>query len=284
MDHMHWLGSTLQDIAREKAGIIKPGIPIVTAVQRPEALEVLRIKARELNAPFHQITQMEVDHHFIRNLNLQLKGSHQRWNAALCVKVTECLQADFPTTEASLRAGLESTKLDARFQIVVLGNGSRLVIDGAHNADSFEATIRTMHREFPDRTWTLILDIMEDKDWRRVTELAAKNAAKIILLKTSSSRSAQPEQLQKRIHEIEPNLECVIAKEPVDALKRCGNDPLKLAAGSFYLAGDILAHLRNTGHVLAEEQPLNDWNASNSNEGRGSRVEGRTMDSWVQGP
>jgi len=129
MDHMQWLGDTLPKIAAEKAGIIKPGVPVVSAPQQPVAAEVLVHTAAERGSEIRFVSEPCLH-------PLALAGAHQKWNAALAV---ETLRASgLGISDAIIREGLLRTEWPARFQRV----GERFVVDGAHNAHSSSALSR----------------------------------------------------------------------------------------------------------------------------------------------
>jgi dihydrofolate synthase/folylpolyglutamate synthase len=138
MDHMQWLGDTLPKIAAEKAGIIKTGVPVVSAPQQPAAAEVLGKTAAERGSEIRFVSEPCLH-------PLALAGAHQKWNAALAV---ETLRASgLGISDAAIREGLLRTEWPARFQRV----GERFVVDGAHNAHSADALVETWREVFADR-------------------------------------------------------------------------------------------------------------------------------------
>ena len=105
-DHQKWLGKTLASIAAEKAGIIKPGIPVVTATDAPEALQVITETARRQAAPLTTLSPTELDQPPLNVLQLPLPGQHQRMNAAVAVATVHYFAAQIPVSEDTIRAGL----------------------------------------------------------------------------------------------------------------------------------------------------------------------------------
>src|SRR5207253_3938277 len=105
-DHQEWLGATLASIAAEKAGIIKPGIPVLTAALQPEALRVIEETARRQRARFVRVTEAETHLPPLDTLELPLPGQHQRLNAALAVAVVRALSHQIPASEQKIRSGL----------------------------------------------------------------------------------------------------------------------------------------------------------------------------------
>ena len=102
-DHEKWLGNTLAEIAREKAGIIKPGVPVITATDEPEALEVIRETAARQHAPLTIVSQADTSLPSLATLRLPLLGEHQRLNAALAAATVRTLRPIIPVSEPILR-------------------------------------------------------------------------------------------------------------------------------------------------------------------------------------
>ncbi len=138
LDHQQWLGDTLAQIAAEKAGIIKPGVPVVTATDEPEALAVIEKMAREKNAPLisngrdsravqHVTGSRETRCRYL------LAGEHQKLNAALALATVEILQKQIPVAEEKIRAGLANVNWPGRLQLVTRESGQKILLDGAHN-------------------------------------------------------------------------------------------------------------------------------------------------------
>ena len=140
-DHEQWLGDTLAKIAAEKAGIIKPGVPVITATDEPEALVVIEKTAREKNAPLIKVGQASSLSPAGEGKKLEtgkmpvlpLLGEHQKLNAALALATIEALQNKIPVSEKNIRAGLQSVDWPGRLQWISLPNGRRILLDGAHN-------------------------------------------------------------------------------------------------------------------------------------------------------
>src|SRR5437870_3783608 len=105
-DHQEWLGARLASIAAEKAGIIKPGVPVITGASKPEALRVIEKIARERRAPLTLVTQAETHVAPLDILDLPLLGDHQRMNAAVAVATVRALRRQIPMRQKAMRAGL----------------------------------------------------------------------------------------------------------------------------------------------------------------------------------
>ena len=153
LDHTQWLGDTLEKIAAEKAGIIKPGVPVITAAHEPEVLRVIERVAREKNAPLTKINFREGRRVAVPNQNefgsltrqpsqienLPLPGEHQKQNAALAVATVEALQKQIPVSAEKIREGLATVNWPGRLQLVTRPGGQKILLDGAHNVAGAEA-------------------------------------------------------------------------------------------------------------------------------------------------
>jgi len=231
-DHMDMLGDTLAKIAAEKAGIIKPGVPVVTMKQDPEALEVIVRTANERDAP---LTVIETPWHE----ETGLAGPHQRWNAAMAVASLRTVGFDF--NEEVIRRGLHEVKWPARFQRV-----GGCIIDGAHNIDAARVLAQTWLEQFSDQQATIIFGAVSGKDTAAVLRELAPVAACWHFTGFESPRALPPEKL----HEIWNGLG--LAPRPVSthariavALQATTPQDRVLIAGSLYLAGEALALLEN---------------------------------------
>ncbi len=135
-DHEKWLGKTLSEIAAEKAGIIKPGVPVVSASQRPDAEKEIRARATECNAPLQFVTNL------YDATPIALAGSHQKENAALAVAALRAVKID--VDDSAIARGLESIDWPARFQRW----DERTIIDGAHNPAAARMLAETWREMF----------------------------------------------------------------------------------------------------------------------------------------
>ena len=182
LDHQEYLGGTLEEIAREKAGIFKPGVPVVTAETEPAALSVLEARAREVGAPLHRIeprrhisdlrlgrggTRFTVRTGTGRLLDLEtpLPGAHQATNAALAVRALELLAR--PPSPAAVRAGVAAVRWPGRGETHRVG-GCRYIFDVAHNRAAVGALVRILSGLAPRRPLVVLAGILGDKDWARM--------------------------------------------------------------------------------------------------------------------
>ena len=122
-DHQKWLGETLASIAAEKAGIIKPGIPVITATDGADALQVITETARRQDAPLTTLSPAEMHHPPLNTLQLPLLGQHQRMNAAVAVATVRALASQIPVSDDTIRAGLSRVHWAGRLQLVTRPTG-----------------------------------------------------------------------------------------------------------------------------------------------------------------
>lgn len=230
MDHEKWLGGTLAEIAGEKAGIIKPGVPVVSAPQ-PEAVRaVLENVAAANDAPLS----------FVRapwnGGPLGLAGAHQRWNAAVALAA---LDAAGLAPDSVVRArGLASVAWPARFQRI----GENLVIDGAHNPEAARALVDAWREAFGGRMARLVFGALQDKDIGGLLRFLRQIADEIWLVPVDSERGADAGEL--RAAALGAGFARVHTGSAMDALAaaRKGEKPV-LVTGSLFLAGEVLALL-----------------------------------------
>ncbi|HTA95821.1 MAG TPA: folylpolyglutamate synthase/dihydrofolate synthase family protein [Verrucomicrobiae bacterium] len=260
-DHQQWLGDTLEKIAAEKAGIIKPGIPVVTATDEPSALAVIEKIAWEKNAPLKIVSQLA------GSLAPPLPGDHQKLNAALALATVEVLQKQIPITEEKIREGLANVNWPGRLQLIEKPEGQKILLDGAHNVAGAKVLHEALEKNFPTKERTLILGVLQDKNWREICEVLAPLAAKIFVVPVASERTANPKDLAEICRTANPAAEifvCGSLKEAWEKIGSRGRSPhqnLVVVTGSLYLVGEALGRL---GVLTTDknERGLNEWSCS----------------------
>jgi dihydrofolate synthase/folylpolyglutamate synthase len=249
-DHEQWLGDTIEKIAAEKAGIIKPGVPVITTTTG-EALEVIRSTAECLSAPCYPVVASAS--HF---LTPNLRGPHQRLNAALATKTVEVVRGPMPYNESALERGLAAVPWPGRFQVLARGPQT-LVLDGAHNPAGAIALAETLRAEFPDEQPTLILGVLEDKNWEKICRTLAPLCSRIVAVPVKSRRVANPETLVPVCRAAQPRADVSAVSSVAEALALTRRDDLVVITGSLYLIGEVM-ELLGLGHS-AHERALNEW-------------------------
>jgi dihydrofolate synthase/folylpolyglutamate synthase len=241
LDHEEWLGNTLAQIAGEKAGIIKPRVPVVSAPQRPEAEQVIRARAAECGAPLQFVNEI-----YDRS-PVALRGEYQKQNAAVAIAAVQA--ANIQLGDKAIVGGLAAIEWPARFQKW----DERTIIDGAHNPSAARILAQTWREIFGEKRATLVLAVLSDKDLRDICEALAPIAKSFLLPKIRSERGADPEELSKVLSDIAPHLPCSITPTVGDALMlaRAKPNPI-LITGSLHFAGEVLTHLRGEPAAFEE--------------------------------
>jgi dihydrofolate synthase / folylpolyglutamate synthase len=246
-DHKRLLGNKLSSIAMEKAGIIKPGVPVVAAPQRPEAAKVLKKVARANASPL-----IWVDAPWDKAVSLS--GEIQKWNAATAWHAVTACGENIPRELAD--KAFSQTVWPARFQKCL---ADRVIIDGAHNPASARVLANTWNLEFPGEKAVILFSALNDKDWKLSIEPLLSFADDWILTKVKPARALTLEELQnitkmlerkgKTAHLVEsPEEALALARAKADASGR-----RLVVAGSLYLAGEILALLESRPFQPSEQ-------------------------------
>jgi dihydrofolate synthase/folylpolyglutamate synthase len=238
MDHQQWLGPTLRAIAGEKAGIIKPGVPVVSAAQDEEARNVLCRKAAEQDASLL----------FVENPYegfVGLIGPHQKWNAAVALAALDA--AGLVSDPAVRTRVLAAVQWPGRFQRV----HDRLVIDGAHNVAAAEVLVAAWRETFGPVKARLIFGTLRDKNPAEILQVLCPIADEVVLVPVNSARSASPEELRNAAEN--SGFSAVRLGQLSAALEETSSTPT-LVAGSLFLAGEALALLGGTAPPPSSNQ------------------------------
>ena len=258
-DHQQWLGDTLKQIATEKAGIIKPGVPVITAVDDLEAFRILYATAEEKAAPFWLITPAQAGNLQLPSFKLPLPGQHQRLNAAVAVWTVRAIANQIPVSNETMVAGLSQVNWPGRLQLIERSPRQKILLDGAHNVASADVLRTALLILAGTQPVTLILGIMRDKDWQPMCRLLAPLAARILVSPVATRRGAAPAELAALCREVNPAAEVVECAALSAALESARRDPFIVITGSLYLVGEALELLQLSPAPAGAERPLNDW-------------------------
>ena len=240
-DHQKWLGHTLAEIAAEKAGIIKPHIPVVSAVQRGEAEAVVRARAAECEAPLRIVTETH------DGTPVALLGAHQKANAALAIAAFEA--GGIAVDGAAVKQGLRNVTWPARFQRW----DERIVIDGAHNPAGARVAAETWRDVFGEEKAALVFGVLQDKDVAAVYRELAGVTAEVVLPHFRGERVVAPEKVAEIVAAVSPEMPCQMADSCAEALRIAERSSHRvLVAGSLHLAGEVLAHLSGVPATFEE--------------------------------
>lgn len=230
LDHTQWLGETLGEVAREKAGILVEGKPAISLPQAPEARRVLEVEANERRSPLSFIEAP------MRGYSIALPGEHQAWNAALAV---ECVFAAGLTLDyGTVGYGLGSVSWPGRFEVTEQ-KGSTLVFDGAHNPDGAKALAAAWRQRFGEKKATLVFSAVAAKDIAGIAAALEPIAGKVHVCAVDTPRAVPAAELAGFF-----SGGAIVEDSVAAALKAAlaGEGPV-LVAGSLFLVGEAKALL-----------------------------------------
>jgi dihydrofolate synthase / folylpolyglutamate synthase len=245
-DHERWLGHTLAEIAREKAGIIKRGVPVFTGVETDEAFEVIKSTADRLSAPLHRTEASKC-------FRSSLLGPHQEQNAALAISVARGLSLPI---ESDLTNAFRNISWPGRFDI-----RGRYILDGAHNPDGARALRLSIESLFPGVKPTFIVGILADKDIVGIARELVVVASQIFTVSVQSDRAADSESLAQQFREVNSNVPVEACTSLAAALEKSEGDDRVVITGSLHFIGEAMERLGLQAGAL-NERGLNDWTSS----------------------
>lgn len=257
-DHMHILGDTLEKIAAEKAGIAKPGMPLVVGAMEPGPRDVIHRIAQEVGSPvwqFGEEVRLEAvgDRFRVHTpgasygpMRPNLIGVHQPHNMALAVAAMEAAGA-LRDPDAVVK-GIEEARIPGRFEQRTVG-GVSVVLDGAHNLDSAQALARSLEAQYPGRRLIALCGMLQGHEPAPFFECFRHLFQKVHLSRIDFHRTREPDDLAEEIMGIFPS---VVAHGDPDealqaALKSAGHDGILVVTGSFYLVGETGNRLDHLG-------------------------------------
>lgn len=264
LDHQQWLGNTTRRIAHEKAGIIKPGIPVLTAVDDSDALQVVTAMAAEKAAPLSHIRSSDLGRLVPRGISLPLAGDHQRLNAGLAAATVGVLQPQIPVPAAAIHEGLTTVHWSGRLELLPLPGGRRALLDGAHNPAGIRTLLAALPQVLEPPPWGLIFGAMDDKHWEEMCALLAPHFHQALVVPVPGGRGADPAAIATALHKARPGLpvkECASLRE---ALTQAGTDCQWVVTGSLQLIGEALEELATDRNPPAGERSLNNWTGTHS--------------------
>lgn len=257
-DHTQYLGETLAQIATEKCGIIKPGVPVVTASVVEEARQVIERTATARGCRITMIgqdvraTRLSEDEqcqrvelagarHDYGPLTIPLLGAHQTINCATAVAALEA--SGLAVTPKQVHEGVMQTAWPGRFQIV--NHNPTVVLDGAHNAAAAERLAATLREHFAGRKLTLILGVLRDKNYDQMCQVLAPLATRVLCVPVNSERTSDPDQLARWCNAANQPAQITVARDLVEAYAqaRKENAEVIVIAGSLFLVGEALDRL-----------------------------------------
>jgi dihydrofolate synthase/folylpolyglutamate synthase len=284
-DHMKQLGNSLAKIAGEKAGIIKPAVPVVTGVTASEPLQVIARRAEQLGAP---LLALEQDFRFeffadrddggqrdaalpvsrinyaecvngnawhINNLRLGMLGRHQAANAAVAVAtLSQLRRAEWQISDEAIQHGLRAARCPARIEVI--SQRPVVVLDAAHNEASVAALLRVLNDYYPSIPRVLVFASSVDKDAPAMLKQLLPQFEHVVLTRyMNNPRAAAPQQLEAMVRELQivagPKLHVAADPKAAWALVQTLVTPnhLVCVAGSFFLAAEMRQQMQGLSTV-----------------------------------
>lgn len=260
-DHTNLLGNTLEKIAREKAGIIKKGIPTVIYPQQEEVLKVIKNKCFEMdselyianneNLKFENIVNLDKPYQLLKYNNeidilLPLLGEHQIINLSVAMQAIEVLNNKniIDISIANIVKSIKNVSWKGRLE--VLSNNPYVVIDGAHNIQGIKTLSRNIKKYFKYENLYLILGILADKDVEEMIKIITPMAKKVYSVTPNSIRGELAESLKDEVSKFNKNCKAFDKYEEayLEALNDASEKDLILASGSLYMIGDMRKIIR----------------------------------------
>ena len=260
LDHQQQLGSSLAAIAEEKAGIFKSGVPIISAPQEPEVMQVLKRAAQKANTDL-RITGEDINFSYrfessrlmgphtrvclttqasrFEHLHVPLLGEHQAINCGVALGLLDALKRQGHQIEDQAAIdGLASVRLAGRMEMV--SQEPRILVDGAHNAASMDALMRAIGQNIPYDSMVLIFGCSADKDVTGMLDRIRYGADKVIFTRNGSPKGVDPAELLVRFVELSGKMAQAAPTllEALEIAKRAvTREDLICISGSFYLVG-----------------------------------------------
>lgn len=247
LDHTHILGSTVEKIARDKAGIIKEGIDVITAATQKSALDIMRRRCREKHARLQVVKAPK------RLLPTALLGSHQQLNIACALAAVRALNRHgFRVSRSAVTTALQSVHVPGRFEVFLPGFGSRknlAVLDGAHNPVKMKALAAALKSEFPQQKIVFIVAVKKTKDVKGMMRCIAPIAKKFFITRfraqtdMGGGASMEPKEIAKAIRIWNKTVPIQITPNSRRTLKtaqaQTNTHDIICVTGSLYLVGEI---------------------------------------------
>lgn len=262
-DHEAYLGRTVSEIAGEKAGIIRPHVPVLSGCAG-KAQEVVEKKCQETGNPLYVLgtdfkcngstvrfswnAKVNLTKESVGGLSTSLRGQHQLDNIALVLGMVPLLgEEGFFINDDQIRAGLADVRWPGRSELCetensYTGHVQPVLLDGGHNPAGIEMLVGLLEQEFVEKEIVLVWAAMKDKDCTATLPLIAPLAKKIILTRAESERAADPEDMLRDLDTVYHN-KCIIEQNAESSLSSafsfCDEETLIVVAGSLYLVGEV---------------------------------------------
>ena len=261
LDHMKFLGDSIEKITAAKAGIMKEKCPVVMSNQSSEAINVVRTEAERKKSevvvsgnPFNvQIKNMVTGYDYVASdgshyhIELTAMGTYQIVNSVTALEVALILEKQGFTLKKHIEIGLKKAAWKGRMEII--SRNPFIVIDGAHNPGAVKELKHSVDLYFTNKRITFIMGVLADKDFRREAEMIADTAVRIITVTPNNSRALSGRQLAKNLSRYNDNVqEADSLEEAVSMAKKTVDDNVSdmiLAFGSLSYLGELESIIKN---------------------------------------
>jgi len=253
MDHMNILGNSIEEIAYQKAGIIKKDCPVFIYPNNQIAMQVFSKKVDETNSASFTFNKDEVnikqaddkanvfDFRNYKDVKLKLLGKHQIYNACLALLILDHFKKDFNIDEKIIKESLENTENIGR--LTTISSNPRVIVDGSHNKEAIDALIDTIRNFSYDRL-IIGFSVLGDKDYEYIIRRLSEIADELVVTSIDNPRAFDFDELSKITKEkfksaiaIEDNKKAYEYSKSI-----CNRNDLVLWCGSFYLISDIISY------------------------------------------
>lgn len=263
-DHMQYLGNTLEEIAFEKAGIIKENSSVVIYPQSDSIKNVIKKQAKLKNADIYEVNQNNVeklngdlagqefnylksDVFNLSNLKINLLGEHQLYNAITALCALEIIkEKGYKITEESIKEGFKSCRFAGRFEVI--NKEPIIILDGGHNINGIEYFSKAIREYFNDKKIILFYGMLEDKNPNDVVDCLISLSKEIYTLTPNNPRAMSADDMASLIQK-HSNIKVTPVpntKDIVSILKTINKDEIIAFVGSLYMIGDVRTILRNS--------------------------------------
>jgi len=254
-DHEQYLGHTLAEIATEKAGVMRPGIPVVIGPLDPEARAAVAAAGDAAGAwlvdamdgvivgagtaTYPSSITVKTPTRDYGRLTPGLRGAHQIPNAIVALRLLEELSRTVPVSPDAIVAGLSDVEWRGRLQLVETAGGRKVLLDAAHNPAGAAALSAYLTQEFPPLP--LVFGAMRDKDASEMLRILLPAASMLVVTEPGNARARPAAELAALARSIAPACRIEVEPDPMAALDRAWNEQSMIcAAGSIFLIGDLL--------------------------------------------
>lgn len=258
-DHVAILGDSIEKIAWEKAGIIKPSVPVIFGGDDEVAREVIAKEAKENGSPFYTVDHKKIkiksadlsgsefDFGDYEGIKIKLLGLYQPRNAAMVLSAVEKLKSSgLSITDEAVRDGLLKARWAARFEII--GENPTVIFDGSHNAEGIRAAKESVLRYFGDEKIIVISGVLKDKEYEKIAEDIAKIASEVFTITPENPRALDAQKYAEVIKEKGAaatsceGIEEALSKAIGTAKK---NNSAVVILGSLYTYGDVIRAIKS---------------------------------------